>query len=112
AGYAPTAVTTGWLDSPGHRKNILGSYTHIGIGVACSSSGRPFYTQVFGAYRTAPANPAPTYPNVSRLAGPDRYATAAAISKSTFTAGVPVVYLASGATFPDALSGASSAGTV
>lgn len=117
-GYAATRVTTGWLNSPGHRANILGSFTHIGIGVACSAGGHPYYTQVFGAYRTAPANPAPapapapSYPNVSRLAGADRYATAAAISKSTFGSGVPVVYLASGATFPDALSGASSAGVV
>jgi len=40
-----------------------------------------------------------------RLAGPDRYATAAAISAATFTPGVPVAYLASGVTFPDALTG-------
>ncbi len=106
-GFAPTKVTTGWLNSPGHRANILGSYTHIGIGVACSSSGTPYYTQVFGKYAKAPANP-----NVSRVAGDDRYETAAEISSSTFRAGVPVAYLASGTAFPDALSGASSAGVV
>lgn len=107
AGYSPTSVTTGWLNSPGHKANILGSYTHIGIGVGCSSGGYPYYTQVFGAYKTAPAEK-----NVKRVSGADRYATAAAISKTTFSAGVPVVYLASGVTFPDALSGASSAGVV
>ncbi|WEK13600.1 MAG: CAP domain-containing protein [Candidatus Microbacterium phytovorans] len=59
-GYSPTTVTRAWLDSPGHRANILrSSFTHIGIGVGCSESGRPYYTQVFGAYKilttTAPA---------------------------------------------------------
>ncbi|CAI9393773.1 CAP domain-containing protein [Microbacterium sp. T2.11-28] len=52
-GYAPTSVTRAWLDSPGHRANILRtSFTHIGIGVACSDAGRPYYTQVFGGYKT------------------------------------------------------------
>ncbi len=49
-GYAPRAVTPAWLKSPGHRANILGSYNRIGIGVACSSTGVAYYTQVFGYY--------------------------------------------------------------
>jgi len=52
-GYSPATVTRAWLDSPGHRANVLRtSFTHIGIGVACSDAGRPYYTQVFGAYKT------------------------------------------------------------
>jgi putative cell wall-binding protein len=47
---------------------------------------------------------------VTRLGGADRYATAAAISKATFAAGVPVVYIATGQNFPDALAGAAAAG--
>ncbi|NVM95577.1 cell wall-binding repeat-containing protein [Arthrobacter wenxiniae] len=50
--------------------------------------------------------------NVSRLAGADRYATSAVISKSTFAAGVNVAYVASGDTYPDALSGAAAAGSL
>lgn len=49
----------------------------------------------------------------ARLAGDDRYATAIAISTQSFPAGVPVVYVASGENFPDALSAtpvAASAG--
>jgi putative cell wall-binding protein len=46
---------------------------------------------------------------VTRLAGNDRYATAVALSRS-HGAGVPVVYVASGTTFPDALSGGVAAG--
>ncbi len=45
---------------------------------------------------------------VSRAAGSDRYATAAAVSSQAFpSAGVPVVYIATGANFPDALAGAA-----
>lgn len=47
---------------------------------------------------------------VTRIAGTDRYATAAAISAATFPAGVPVAYVATGANFPDALGGAAAAG--
>ena len=45
----------------------------------------------------------------SRAAGPDRYATAAAISQSRFGLGTPVVYVASGANFPDALAAGPAA---
>jgi putative cell wall-binding protein/subtilisin family serine protease/plastocyanin len=44
---------------------------------------------------------------VQRRFGPDRYATAAAISTATFFPGVPVVYIATGANHPDGLSGAA-----
>lgn len=50
-GYAVSQVSAAWMKSPGHRANILrSSFTHIGIGLACSSSGRPYYTQVFAGY--------------------------------------------------------------
>ena len=48
---------------------------------------------------------------VTRVAGPDRYATAAAVSASAFAAGASVAYVATGVTFPDALAaGAAAAG--
>lgn len=46
---------------------------------------------------------------VSRLAGHDRYATAAAVAR-TFGTDVPVVYVALGTNYPDAVSGAARAG--
>lgn len=45
----------------------------------------------------------------TRLAGATRYETAVAISTAGFSPGVPVVYVASGANFPDALSAAPAA---
>ena len=44
-------------------------------------------------------------PDIRRLSGPDRYATAAAISAATFTPGVPYLFIATGENFPDALAG-------
>jgi subtilisin len=46
---------------------------------------------------------------VTRLAGPNRFATAADISAATFKTGAPVVYVANGLNFPDALAGAAAA---
>ncbi|MUN07081.1 hypothetical protein GLX25_08110, partial [Agromyces luteolus] len=48
--------------------------------------------------------------STSRISGADRYATSAAISAKSFEPGVPVVYIANGTNFPDALSGAPVAG--
>ncbi|PII89281.1 cell wall-binding repeat-containing protein [Leucobacter sp. OLTLW20] len=47
---------------------------------------------------------------VTRAAGSDRFATSTALSQTEYAPGVPVVYLASGLDFPDALSGAAAAG--
>lgn len=52
-------------------------------------------------------------PSVTRIWGPDRYRTAANISRDTFAAGsAPTAVLATGRTFPDALSASGLAGAV
>jgi uncharacterized protein YkwD len=50
AGYPTVAnVMTGWMNSAGHRANILDpSYQHVGLGKAQSSTGDPYWTQNFG----------------------------------------------------------------
>lgn len=48
----------------------------------------------------------------TRVAGGDRYETAAAISAATFEPGVPMAYLATGAAFPDALPGGAAGANV
>lgn len=45
-----------------------------------------------------------------RIAGANRYATAAAVSADTFAPDVAVAYVATGTKFPDALSGVAAAG--
>jgi uncharacterized protein YkwD len=49
-GYTSAAsVVDGWMNSPGHRANILNaSFTETGVGVAVDSAGRLFFTQMFG----------------------------------------------------------------
>lgn len=49
------------------------------------------------------------YAPVRRLAGPDRYTTAAAIARDAFPGTATTVFLASGRNFPDALAGGAAA---
>jgi uncharacterized protein YkwD len=37
----------GWLNSPGHLKNVKGNYNMTGIGVATNSKGEVYLTQIF-----------------------------------------------------------------
>lgn len=44
----PEGMVKMWMDSPGHRANILNaSFTHLGVGAVTSSAGRVYGTQVF-----------------------------------------------------------------
>lgn len=46
----PAAVMDAWMNSPGHRANILNcAFTEIGVGIATSNG--PYWTQVFAAPR-------------------------------------------------------------
>ncbi len=45
----PESVVRAWMNSRGHRRNILNCrYQHIGVGYVVSGSGTPYWTQVFG----------------------------------------------------------------
>ncbi|WP_122263123.1 peroxidase family protein [Ornithinimicrobium cerasi] len=46
---------------------------------------------------------------VERISGANRFATAAALSRATFAGAAPVVYVANGRNFPDALAGGPAA---
>ena len=42
------SVMNGWMNSSGHRANILGSgYTKIGVGYAVNAKGTPYWVQIF-----------------------------------------------------------------
>lgn len=55
AGDAEVTLATilkAWMDSPGHRENILlPEYTEIGLGLARDADGQIYYTQVFARPR-------------------------------------------------------------
>jgi uncharacterized protein YkwD len=40
-------VVDGWLNSPGHKRNIEGDFTLTGIGVAKNDKNVLYYTQIF-----------------------------------------------------------------
>lgn len=45
---APVDAVAGWLDSPGHRKNMEGRFNLTGIGCARGKDGVFYFTQLFG----------------------------------------------------------------
>ena len=47
-GYASgESVIEGWLNSPGHKANIEGDFTHVGISAITDEDGRYYYMQIF-----------------------------------------------------------------
>jgi uncharacterized protein YkwD len=42
-----TTAVKGWLNSPGHLRNIEGNYNQTGIGVAVNGKGEIYFTQMF-----------------------------------------------------------------
>lgn len=109
--YDPSNAIERWWVSSGHKAIMTGSYTHAGGSHARSTAtGKMYSVMVFvklcGA-STPPLSGSST--QITRLAGADRYATAAAISKSQFGSGASTAFIATGAGFPDALAGAPAA---
>ncbi|MEU1595473.1 CAP domain-containing protein [Streptomyces sp. NPDC005708] len=46
---SPAEVVRGWMDSPGHRANILKpAFTHIGVGFVGGGQAGTYWTQLFG----------------------------------------------------------------
>ncbi|MBF4493081.1 CAP domain-containing protein [Flavobacterium sp. JLP] len=41
------AVVKAWLESPGHKENIEGDYTHFGLAVTTDKTGKKYYTNIF-----------------------------------------------------------------
>jgi putative cell wall-binding protein/protocatechuate 3,4-dioxygenase beta subunit len=116
-GPAPVSLQVQWLrdGAPIIGANAL-SYTPTAADLGTRLSVR--VTGSKSGYLTSTRTSLPTRPVVDlstaqpeRLAGADRFGTAAAIS-AEFAPGVPVVYLATGRGFPDALSAASAAATL
>ncbi|PJJ61749.1 cell wall-binding repeat-containing protein [Compostimonas suwonensis] len=90
--YQPDAAALSDLDGDGDR---------------CSSFGNRNFWVIYNTWFGSPT--AGSEPVVDRIAGADRYSTAVAIARSAFPDRAKVVYVASGANFPDALSAAPAA---
>ena len=45
--YTGEEAVSGWLQSPGHRRNIEGAYDLTGVGIAQGPAGEYYFTQLF-----------------------------------------------------------------
>ncbi len=45
--HVGAVAVSNWLESPGHRRNIEGSYDLTGVGIAQGPAGRHYFTQLF-----------------------------------------------------------------
>ncbi len=55
----PELAVKAWMSSPGHQANILnGDYTQVGVAVARSKKGHPYWCTVFGKPLREPARKA------------------------------------------------------
>lgn len=80
------AMQEGWMNSSGHRANILGDYTDIGIAFI-NAGGTTWGVQVFGKYGASVAAPAPAPENASGQASqPDAAAQAAEAERAEVAA--------------------------
>lgn len=41
------AAVQGWIESEGHRRNMIGNYNVTGVGVAQNEAGEYYFTQIF-----------------------------------------------------------------
>jgi uncharacterized protein YkwD len=48
ASFIAETMVRGWIDSPGHHKNIIGNYNLSGVAVVTNSDHTVYSTQVFG----------------------------------------------------------------
>ncbi len=95
-----------WWASAGHHAIMVGDYNAAAGSHANSASGATYSVMIFAKLCQAPSTASS---QISRLAGDDRYETAAAISRARYAPGVAVAYVATGQNFPDALAGAPAA---
>jgi uncharacterized protein YkwD len=88
AGYSAATVVNAWLNSPGHRTNIMSTATDIGIGFYVAANGTAYSVQNFAKYPPASAaltaTPTPTISG-SALLGRTLTATTGTWSPSPVT---------------------------
>ena len=53
--HTPAEAVNAWMNSPGHRQNVLGDFADAGFGAAQDSSGRGYWCADFGSERSAQA---------------------------------------------------------
>jgi putative cell wall-binding protein len=107
ATYDPARTMEQWWASQTHHDIIIGDYNSAGGSHAKSSAtGKVYSVMVWVKLCNPPA--ASSGVDFERVAGSDRYSTAAALSQLRFRS-ASTVFVATGASFPDALAGSPAA---
>jgi uncharacterized protein YkwD len=44
---SPKAALDAWLNSPSHKENIEGNFTHFGLSIRVNADGKKYYTNIF-----------------------------------------------------------------
>jgi putative cell wall-binding protein/uncharacterized protein YkwD len=114
--FDPQRAVDAWYRSTsGHKEIMLGDYNAAGGSWTQNPTSRGIFAvmvwvKICGVAPPPPPPPPAGDPGESvRVAGADRYATAAALSAANYAPGVPVAYVATGASFPDALAAGPAA---
>jgi putative cell wall-binding protein/uncharacterized protein YkwD len=112
--FDPQRAVDAWYRSTsGHKEIMLGNYTVAAGSWTMNQTSRGIFAVMVFVKTCSSVPPAPSDPGESvRISGADRYATAAALSAASFDHGVPIVFVATGANFPDALAAGPAASHV
>lgn len=104
------AVTSGALPAGLSLNSVTGVLSGVPTGAGARTFTVTASNAVGRAAQVSTVTIAVGAPTVSRLQGSDRFETSVAVSKAAYpAAGVPVVYLASGSAFPDAIAAGPAA---
>ncbi len=110
-GWDVQGLHDAFMNSPGHRANVLGDYNYVGIGVV-HAGGYTWVTEVFlkapggkpALQAVAPPPPPPPVP-VDRIAGPSDADTAVAVAARFASGSADAVVVGRNDVFADALAG-------
>ena len=101
----PSAMHAAWMNSPGHRANILGDFTDIGIAFV-TVNGTTWGVEDFGKYAGHTRSPAPAPAPAPIASAP------ASVAKSSTTAAGQVPVPAAGPSAPSSTAPSSTAPTL
>lgn len=104
--FIENLATAGLYNYTPYQPNAAALRNLYGTGDTCSSYGNRNTWTIWTDWFGDPTEPLPT---AQRIAGADRYSTAVEISRRAFPSRAPVVYLASGESFPDGLAAGPAA---
>ena len=110
-GWDVEGLHKAFMNSPGHRANVLGDFNYVGVGVI-HANGYTWVTEVFlkapagkaTLQATAPAPPPPPVP-VERIAGTTDGDTAVAVARRFASGSAHAVVVGRNDVFADALAG-------